>query len=356
MKRVLLYYPTTETVDILSRMREEIEIIGQIDSSNNQKDDSILSMLADDEYDVIIVPYFEHKRYKELLLSQYGLSKTVTVYEFLVEGKKELVTNTYESEYEKLKTIKDKLYYSDKNVLILGGSSGIGEACARAFLSVGSKVLIAGRSTEKLRNTIEKLEEYEGRIYSLTWDITEFERNREKIFETERILENPIDIVINSAGATSDKSFFDYGIDEFDKIMDTNLKGMFFFSQEICKYWMEKKVEGSMVNILSIGGYKPSVNPYGLSKWGGIGFTEGLGHMMTEYGITVNGIAPGEVATSFIGYKEGDTLARRYSKTGRITLPEEVASLAVYLSGFMGTQMPGTIVKIAGGDDTIKLY
>jgi NAD(P)-dependent dehydrogenase (short-subunit alcohol dehydrogenase family) len=78
--------------------------------------------------------------------------------------------------------------------------------------------------------------------------------------------------------------------------------------------------------------------------------------MLAEYGITINGVAPGEVATGFIGYQEGDTLARRYSKTGRISLPEEIASIVVYLASFMGKQMPGKIIEIDGGDDTIKLY
>jgi NAD(P)-dependent dehydrogenase (short-subunit alcohol dehydrogenase family) len=78
--------------------------------------------------------------------------------------------------------------------------------------------------------------------------------------------------------------------------------------------------------------------------------------LLAEYGITVNGVAPAEVATEFIGYNDGDTLARRYAKTGRISLPEEVASVAVYLASFMGKQMPGKIIEIDGGDDTIKLF
>lgn len=110
------------------------------------------------------------------------------------------------------------------------------------------------------------------------------------------------------------------------------------------------------MNILSIGGYKAAVNPYGVLKWGGVGLTKGLGHVLAEYGITVDGVAPGEVATEFIGHKEGDTLARRYSKTGRITLPDEVASVVLCLASFMGKQMPGEVIKMAGGDETIKLF
>lgn len=353
MKKLILYKPDDDMRAIITKMMDEsIVTVEAIDEKEIRR----LIEECGSDYESVIVPYDGHILHKKFLKEECQIENVQTVYEYRAANEESGIRHDYAVFHKNLVDVSGANYYLGKRVLIIGGTSGIGIACAKAFLLAGADVVIAGRNRSRMDQALSDLREFGDRVYAETWDISDIEHNPQKLMEAEKTVGAPVEVVVNSAGATTTSSFFDIKEDEYDCIMDTNLKGMFFFSQTLARYWINKKVKGSLVNILSIGGYKAAVNPYGVSKWGGVGLTRGLGHMLAEYGITVNGVAPGEVATEFIGHKEGDTLARRYSKTGRITLPDEVASVVLLLASFMGKQMPGEVIKMAGGDDTIKLF
>lgn len=349
MSKVLLWNPTLELENQVERLN--CAVVGKIVQDGVNPDRKIMEKY---EYDAILIPYENFIDTKRFLHETYNIDNVYTYYEYRVLNEQEYTQECYLNMYEIFADSAHKTYFSDKNIVIIGGGSGIGYACAEAFVRLGAKVVIAGRNREKLDNAKEKLK----RVECIQWSIDNIGTNKKKIAEVEKSFfgGKTIDVMVNSAGVASHGSFFEMKEIDFDRVFNTNTKGMYFLCQDMAKHWIEKKQKGHIVNVLSIEGMKPIVTPYGMSKWAGRGLTMGLGKMLAQYGIIVNGVAPAEVATEFIGYKEGKTLARRYAETGRITLPEEVASIVVYLASFMGKQMPGKIIEIDGGDDTIKLF
>ena len=350
MQKVLLWNPTPELENQVSQL--DCIIIGKITEDSADVEQEIRDKC---KYDAILIPYENFVATKKHLKEIYKIDNVYTYYEYKVLNEKEYVQENYHNFYDIFAYSNCKTYFYNKNVVIIGGGSGIGYACAEAFLRLGARVVIGSRNLERVVAAKKELSVF-GKIECMQWSVDCIRDNSGKIAEAEKLMGGNIDILVNSAGKVANGSFFEMKESDFDSVFDTNIKGMYFLCQDMAQYWIEKKQEGNIVNVLSIGGFKPTVTPYGMSKWAGRGLTIGLGQMLAEYGITVNGVAPAEVATEFIGYKDGVTLARRYSKTGRITLPEEVASIVLYLSSFMGKQMPGKIIEIDGGDDTIKLF
>ena len=165
-----------------------------------------------------------------------------------------------------------------------------------------------------------------------------------------------IDIFISSAGVhTKNVDFWTMTPDEFDRVMDINLKGVFFATQFIGKYMIENKIKGSILLISSSRGSEPAWSPYGISKWGLKGLTEGLAQMFVMYGINVNSIAPGSTATELIGIKKGDHITSEENGMNRLVMPDEVATLAKLLVSDAGKMIDGEVIHIAAGRGTFDI-
>lgn len=165
-----------------------------------------------------------------------------------------------------------------------------------------------------------------------------------------------LDIFINSAGVhTENVGFWSMSPQEFDRVMDINLKGAFFACQAVGKYMRENKIKGSILLISSSRGSEPAWSPYGISKWGLKGLTEGLGKMLIPYGVNVNAIAPGSTATGLIGIKEGDSIASDENGLNRLIMPDEVATLAKLLVSDAGKMIAGETIHIAAGRGTFDI-
>lgn len=157
-----------------------------------------------------------------------------------------------------------------------------------------------------------------------------------------------IDILVNNAGVNF------VGIpnaieSEYDKVMDTNLKGAFFLSQIFGKYMIKNKIRGNILNIASASSLRPADSAYILSKWGIRALTLGLAKSLSKYGITVNGIAPGPTATPMMINKETSNIALNRLPLGRYITTEEIANMAIVLVGDMGRSIIGDIVYMTGG-------
>lgn len=135
---------------------------------------------------------------------------------------------------------------------------------------------------------------------------------------------------------------------DYDKILDTNLKGAFFLSQLVGKYMKENHIKGNILNIASSSSLRPAVSAYTLSKWGLRGLTLGLGKALAPYGITVNGLAPGPTATPML-MKDTTNITNENIPLGRFVMPEEIANMAVFLVSEMGRSVIGDIVYMTGG-------
>ena len=237
--------------------------------------------------------------------------------------------------------------FDGKVALITGGSGGIGFAIAKRLSESGCKVIITGTNEGKLNRI--KAEFPQNRVKIFQIDYADLERFTEKIEEIEKLF-GRIDIFVNSVGVhTENVDFWKITPDEFDRVININLKGAFFACQLIGKYMKKNKIKGHILLISSSRGSEPAWSPYGISKWGIKGLTEGLAQMFLPYGITVNAIAPGSTATELIGVKEGDSIATRENRVGRYIMPDEVANVAKLLVSDAGNMIVGETIHISGG-------
>lgn len=179
----------------------------------------------------------------------------------------------------------------------------------------------------------------------------------DKVKEAEALFEeNKIDILVNSAGVVVKHDFWGIDEKEYDGIMDTNAKGTFFMSQAVGKAMIEKQVKGHILNVTSSSALRPAWTPYQMSKWAVRGLTLGLADTLLPYGIVVNAIAPGPTATPMLGKTEDSSISEPNNPSKRYAMPEEIASMAVYMVSDAGGMIVGDTVYMTGGSGTITLH
>lgn len=243
-----------------------------------------------------------------------------------------------------------------KVALITGGSGGIGFAIAKSFVESGCKVIITGTNEEKLKENCKKLGGGVNSKY-MVWNILETKNISNKLEEAlEKFEEKRIDILVNSAGIVAKHSFREITEKEYDTIMDTNAKGTFFMSQAVGEYMIKNKIKGHILNVTSSSALRPAWTPYQMSKWAVRGFTLGLADVLLPYGIVVNAIAPGPVATPMLDKKEGESIYNESSPSGRYAVPSEIAELAVFMVSDLGNLIVGDTFYITGGSGTISYH
>lgn len=250
----------------------------------------------------------------------------------------------------KIVTLNSNSTLYGKVALITGGTSGIGYAIAKAFVNAGAEVVITGRDKERNSKAVDKLknETSKGCIYSIVLNNTDVNGLKKGHDDAIKMVGKSIDILVNNAGVNC-LPMPNATEDEYDKVMDTNLKGTFFLSQLFGKYMIENKIKGNILNIASASSLRPADSAYTLSKWGIRALTLGLAKSLGKYGITVNGIAPGPTATPMM-IKDSDTnIYLDRIPLGRYVMPEEIASMAVILVSDMGRSIMGDLVYMTGG-------
>lgn len=235
--------------------------------------------------------------------------------------------------------------------LITGGTSGIGFSIAKAFLNSGATVIITGRSEERTEQACDILRSSvndTGKVHGYTLDNTCVRSFDPALQEMSARWGLKIDILVNNAGVLGgDISNVDE--EQYDVIMDTNLKGSFFLSQAIGRYMKRRHISGNILNIASSSSFRPAASAYTMSKWGLRGLTLGLAKSFGPYGIVVNGVAPGPTATPMLLKDKNDDLTFARNPLGRFALPEEIANMAVFLVSDMGRTIVGDIVCMTGG-------
>ena len=240
--------------------------------------------------------------------------------------------------------------------LITGGTSGIGYEMAKAFVKAGATVIITGRNKEKALAACERLESelsVRNRIFPLVMDNTKVREFTSKFEEAVNMTENKrIDILVNNAGLVGGE-ISTCTEEQYDAIVDTNLKGTFFLSQHVARYFIANKIHGNILNIGSSSSLRPATSAYTMTKWGVYGLTKGLAKILAPHGITVNGLAPGPTATPMLmpgGIK--DDIAFN-NPLGRFEMPCEIANMAVFLVSDMGRAIVGDMIFMTGGSGVV---
>lgn len=248
----------------------------------------------------------------------------------------------------------------NRAALITGGTSGIGFCIAQAFLRSGATVIITSRSIERLQSACNELNNnnlYSNRVFGVMMDnmnIPSFQKCFDdalrKVIKAGEC--KCIDILVNNAGVLG-ANLSNATENEFDKVMSTNLKSVFFLSQMFGNYLKINRIEGNILNIASSSSLRPAASAYTLSKWGIRGLTLGLAKSLIPYGITVNGIAPGPTATPMLIKDDLNNISCNRNPIGRYVLPQEIANMAVVLVSPMGKTIIGDIIYMTGGAGTI---
>lgn len=260
----------------------------------------------------------------------------------LKNGSKPVQLTVSQIVYEKM--------FVGKHVLVTGGTSGIGLAIAEKFLSLGAKVTITGRDIDRL-NTIYK-QINNPNLIIIEWDISKHELINEKVDETISKM-GKIDIFFNNTGIYTKDTFFDIDEKIFDDIMNTNIKGLFFTTKKIAEYFIVSNIKGKIINIGSVRSIQGTTEPYGISKWGVRGLTQGLAKDLIKYGIIVNAIAPGMTATAINNINVKENAHSGSSLNDRVATPEEIAEIAVFLSSDAANHIIGQTIVCDGGETLI---
>ncbi len=231
--------------------------------------------------------------------------------------------------------------------IITGGTSGIGYAIAKSFLEAGAKVIITGRCESRIQSSLKSLGHH-GMSYGFVLDngdVSSFEPTFKRMKEA--VGGDNIDILVNNAGILGAVMPI-ANPEDYDNILNTNLKGSFFLSQMLGKYMKDNQIKGNILNIASSSSLRPAISAYTLSKWGIRGLTMGLAKALAPYGITVNGIAPGPTATPMLK-SDNNNITNNSIPLGRYVMPEEIANMAVILVSNLGRSIIGDIVYMTGG-------
>lgn len=252
--------------------------------------------------------------------------------------------------YANVSVVSPNSQLKGKTVFISGGTSGIGLSIAKCFLEEGAIVIISGRNEAKLKEVSTRINN--NRLHIINWDCSDVKISSEKIgFLVSTI--GHIDIFINNAGVYDSASWDNVTPEMYDFVVDTNQRGLYFMCQEEGKYFVNNNRTGKIINITSIAGILSGFNPYNVSKWGAACITRGLAKELVKKGVCVNAIAPGNVVTNIHKGVQGksveDNAYTNQHPTGRYTLVEEVASLALYLASDSSNNMTGQVIAIDGG-------
>lgn len=239
---------------------------------------------------------------------------------------------------------------ANKVAIVTGASRGIGKATAKAMIDSGAIVIGLGRDIDSLN--IVKSELSNDNFIPFQCDVADVENIEAILKEIEdRIANRDIDILVNCAGVKNgnDERVWQFTPDEFSDVVDTNLKGTFFWCQRMGQYMIRRKIKGHIVNVISIKGFIGEASPYSVSKWGCVSLTKGFARLLAPNGIIVNGIAPGGTATEMAKFREGDSMVHLATPSMRLAEPSEMANTIVFLASDFGNNIVGDIIISDGG-------
>lgn len=239
-----------------------------------------------------------------------------------------------------------------KSAIITGGVRGIGKAIAEEFCKNGANVLLCYRSNdEAAEKTAEELKNYGTKVELLKGDVSDPAFAAEAVKRAKEEFEK-IDILVNNAGITKDKLLIKMSEEDFDSVVDTNLKGSFYFLKAVTAVMIKQK-SGSVINLSSIVGVKgnPGQVNYSASKAGIIGLTMSAAKELGRRGIRINAIAPGSIETEMTGALTEEQLNKMNASIslGRMGKPEDIAKTALFLASDMSAYITGQTICVDGG-------
>jgi NAD(P)-dependent dehydrogenase (short-subunit alcohol dehydrogenase family) len=228
---------------------------------------------------------------------------------------------------------------TDKVALVTGASSGLGRRFALILAKAGAKVGVAARRTDKLAEVVSEIEAFDGRAVPIPLDVTEL---------------GPIGVLVNNAGVIVVKPLLDHAVEEWDRVIDTNLKGVWLVAQEVARHMVRLGHGGSIINIASMLGHttQPMVPSYCAAKAGVIHLSRAMALELAAHKIRVNAIAPGffdsEMTHDYLGSNAGRAMATRIPMK-RTGAADELDGALLLLASDASRYMTGAVLTVDGG-------
>jgi 3-oxoacyl-[acyl-carrier protein] reductase len=240
----------------------------------------------------------------------------------------------------------------NKVSLITGANKGIGRQIVIEFAKEGSDIVFTDiKRDENTESLIEEVKRLGRNIIFFEADVRDFKR-AEKVVEGIVEKFGKIDVLVNNAGINRDRVIWKMSEEEWDVVIDTDLKGAFNYIRAVVPY-MRRQNYGRIINISSINGLRGKFGQanYSAAKAGLVGLTKTCAKELGKFGITCNAIAPGMIETDMIKKLPKEVLDEALKETvlGRFGKPKDVAYLAVFLASDRAKHITGEIIKVDGG-------
>ena len=238
--------------------------------------------------------------------------------------------------------------FKDRSVIVTGGTRGIGRAIGTAFAAAGARVVISGRNGE---TAAEVASQIDGEVHGLALDVTNTESVQKFFSAALEILEG-LDVVVANAGITRDKLVMALKDEDWDEVLDTNLKGAFLCVREAVRPMIRNR-SGRIIAVTSVIGLtgNPGQGNYAASKAGLIGLVKSLAQEVASRNITVNAVAPGMIDTDMLAdlpETARQVLIERIP-AGRPGTVEEVAGTVLFLASDAASYVTGEVIRVDGG-------
>lgn len=250
--------------------------------------------------------------------------------------------------------MRDKLFsVEDQVVVVSGGSRGIGRAIAAGFAEREAQVVISGREADSLMKTAAEISK--GR-HPVAYEVCDIARPEEVAGLVEHIVRKfgRIDTLFSVAGVNKRMKAENYTLEEYDFIMDINLRGAFLLAQAVGRHMIERK-SGAIINIDSLNTYAPlpGVTPYAMSKAGVLMMTRALAQEWGKHGVRVNSIAPGFFPTALSeklwAQEKMKTWAIANTPLGKLGDVTELVGTAIFLASSASAFLTGQTIRVDGG-------
>lgn len=239
----------------------------------------------------------------------------------------------------------------DKVAIVTGAGRGIGEATAKKFAVEGAKVVVADINENDINRVVEGIKAEGGEAIGLVVDVTK----RDKVDEmVEKSVETfgSLDIIVNNAGITADNTLLKMTEDQWDRVIQVNLKGVYNCGQAAAKI-MTQQGRGVILNATSVVGLYGNYGQtnYAATKWGVIGMTKTWAKELGKKGVRVNAVAPGFILTPMTEKMPEKVLNMMADKAPikRLGTPEDIANAYTYLASDEASFVTGSVLEVTGG-------
>ncbi len=241
----------------------------------------------------------------------------------------------------------------DQVALVTGGARGIGRGISEAFAAEGAKVAVVYRGSKQAADDVVKgIADKGGEAIAIQTDVGDFEAAQSCV---KQVMEKfgRLDILVNNAGIIHDELFIRLEPADWNKVLQTNLGGVFNFCKAVAYDPMMRQRRGRIINISSVAAdhVNPGQTNYAASKGAINSFTRALAVELASRGVTVNAIAPGFIETDMsaaVRNKAGDMI-KKIVPMKRLGQPDDIAQLAVFLASSASSYITGQVIVVDGG-------